>query len=223
MENLEELYRNRFDEQERAAKDKIWKVLCGSFFQQRIPQEATVLDLACGYGEFIRHISADRRLAVDINGDSQSFLPENVEFHSCSADHLTPIDEDSVDLTFVSNFFEHLHSKAEMDRVLSEIFRVLKPGGRLMALQPNIRYAPDLYWDFYDHHLPLSHLSAKEGFEKNGYEVIELIPRFIPWSTKSRLPQHPILVRLYLASPWIWPLLGKQFFILARKPSPDNS
>ncbi len=223
MENLEELYRNRFDEKERAAKDRIWKVLCRSFFQQRIPHEATVLDLACGYGEFIRHISASRRVAVDINADSQSFLPKDVEFHSCSADHLAPIDDSSVDLTFVSNFFEHLHSKAEMDRVLGEIHRVLKPGGRLMALQPNIRYAPHLYWDFYDHHLPLSHLSAKEGFEKNGYDVIELIPRFIPWSTKSRLPQHPVLVRLYLASSWAWPLLGKQFFILAEKARQDNS
>lgn len=85
----------------------------------------------------------------------------------------------SIDVCFTSNFFEHLPDKAAMDRVLQEVLRVLVPGGTFMAMQPNIRYAPGEYWDFYDHFIPLSHLSAKEGFEKNGYEVDVLIPRFV--------------------------------------------
>ena len=36
---------------------------------------------------------------------------------------------------------------------------------------PNIRYLADRYWDFYDHHLALSHLSLEEGLVQAGYRV----------------------------------------------------
>jgi hypothetical protein len=104
-----------------------------------------------------------------------------------------------------------------MDDVLQEVRKVLREGGIFMALQPNIRYAYRRYWDFYDHSLALSHVSASEGFEKNGFRVERLIPRFLPFSTKSVLPSHPVLVRLYLKMPWIWPVFGRQFFILATR------
>ena len=217
-EDLATLYRVRFSSEERAARDRLWKVLCSDFFQSLVPADATVLDLACGLGEFTRNIQAARKVAVDLNADARHLLPETVEFHETSATDLSPIAERSIDLCFTSNFFEHLPDKDAMDRVLRGVLRVLKPGGRFVALQPNIRYAGERYWDFYDHVLPLSHLSAREGFEKNGYEVVRLIPRFLPFSTKSALPQHPALVRLYLHVPLAWRLLGKQFLIVGRKP-----
>jgi hypothetical protein len=47
--------------------------------------------------------------------------------------------------------------------------------------------------------------------------VIErLIPRFLPFTTKSALPQHPLLVRAYLAFRPAWRLLGGQFLVVAR-------
>jgi len=86
-------------------------------------------------------------------------------------------------------------------------------------MQPNIHYAADKYWDYYDHILPLSHLSCKEAFEKAGFFVETVIPKFVPFSTSSRLPQWPILVKLYLMFPPVWKLLGRQFVIVARKSS----
>ena len=124
----------------------------------------------------------------------------------------------SVDVCFSSNIFEHHADKETMDGVLYEAFRVLKPNGRYVAMQPNIRYEPGRYWDYYDNILLLSHLSCKEAFEKAGYCVEELIPKFIPFATATRLPQWPILAKLYLAFPPIWRFLGGQFVIVARKP-----
>jgi hypothetical protein len=43
----------------------------------------------------------------------------------------------------------------------------------------------------------------------------ELRPRFPPYSTKSRLPSWPVLMRLHLRLPVLHRLLGKQMFIVA--------
>lgn len=215
---LTELYRYRFSERERARKERIWAVLCEAYFQRYVRPEDTVLDIACGQGEFIRNIRCARKLAVDLNREVEGHLPPDIEYHCSAADKLDGVASGSVDVCFISNFFEHLPSKEAMDAVLLEVKRVLKRGGRLINMQPNIRYEPGRYWDFYDHLLPLSHLSAAEGFSKNGYAIEELIPRFLPFTTKSALPQHPLLVRAYLKLPLAWRLLGGQFLIVARSP-----
>jgi ubiquinone/menaquinone biosynthesis C-methylase UbiE len=217
--DLARLYRRRFDAAAVEAKDRVWKVLCHDFFQRFVRESDTMLDLACGYGEFSRHVRAARKIAVDLNPDAALHLPADVEFHQARADALPFLADASIDVAFTSNFFEHLPDKATLDRVLAEVLRALRPGGRFVALQPNIRVLADKYWDFYDHLLPLSHLSCREAFEKAGYEVETLIDRFLPYTTRSRMPQHPALVRVYLRVPLAWRLLGKQFLIVGAKRS----
>lgn len=223
MDDLMQLYRVRFSAKERERKDAVWKVLCEHFFQRYVPRESTVLELASGYGEFLRHIRAAKKLAVDLNPEAERFVPAGAEFHLRGADDLSCFGDASVDVCFSSNFFEHLPSKEIMDRVLKEALRVLRPGGVYVAMQPNLRYAPGEYWDYYDHVLPLTHLSCREAFEKAGFTVQELIDRFVPFSTSSKLPQHPALVRLYLSVPLAWRVLGRQFVIVGSKPAASPS
>jgi hypothetical protein len=52
---------------------------------------------------------------------------------------------------------------------------------------PNIRYAYREYWDYYDHYLPLSHLSLGEGLTQAGFAVERVSPRFLPYTMKSSL------------------------------------
>lgn len=218
MQGLKELYQNRFSPEDRSKKDAVWKTLCEYFFSRYIKKTDTVLDIGCGYGEFSNHIVARRKIAIDLNPDAKEYLSDEVELHLTSANAMDRIDSSSIDLCFSSNFFEHLPDKQTMDEVLLEAYRVLKPNGLYISMQPNIRYEPGRYWDYYDHLLPLSHLSCKEAFEKAGFIAEEVIPKFLPFSTSSRLPQWPILVRIYLAFPPIWKLLGGQFLLVARKP-----
>lgn len=217
MESIAALYRVRFSDKDRQRKDLVWKVLCENFFQRYISPTACVLEIACGYGEFTRHIKAGKKIAIDLNPDSKELLPPEVEFHLTSASDLSMLQDASVDVCFSSNFFEHLPSKEIMDMVLAEALRVLKPGGLYIAMQPNLRYAPGRYWDYYDHVLPLTHLSCNEAFSKIGFEVVELIDKFVPFSTDSKLPQHPLLVKLYLRFKWLWRLFGGQFVIIGKK------
>jgi len=87
-----------------------------------------------------------------------------------------------------------------------------------MILQPNIRYAYKEYWDFFDHYIPLSHKSLIEVLQMVGFRIDKVLPQFLPYTTKNKIPKNVILVKLYLKLPFIWKLIGKQMFILARKP-----
>jgi hypothetical protein len=82
---------------------------------------------------------------------------------------------------------------------------------------PNIKYVGGAYWDFYDHHLALTELSLKEAFEAAGLQPESVWERFLPY-TMVNAPAYPLtLLRLYLAMPFAWKALGKQFLVIARK------
>ena len=176
-----------------------------------------VLDLACGYGEFINNIRAAKKYGVDMNPDAPSHLGPDVDFKLTPVNDLSHIESDSVDRVFTSNFLEHLPDKAACDVVLKEVCRVLKPGNQFMILGPNIRYVYKDYWDYYDHYLALSHLSLVEGLMLAGYTPETVVDRFLPYTMNNAAPAADWMIKLYLKIPLAWKILGKQFFVVARK------
>lgn len=212
--DLDSLYRLRFDQEELDRKAAIWRVLCRDYFQRFVRPTDTVLDLACGTGEFINNIRAARRVGVDVREESRKALDPSVEFLKASATDLTDVPAASIDVVFTSNFLEHLRSKEELLAMISEIRRALHVGGHVLIMGPNIRCVPGAYWDFLDHHLPLTDRTVCEALELAGFRVERCIARFLPYSTKSLLPQAPWLVALYLKAPIAWRILGKQFFVV---------
>lgn len=214
---LQKLYRHRFDANELPKKLAIWRVLCNDFFSRFVRGSDTVIDVGAGYCEFINNIECGKKIAIDLNPDVRTFAGKDVEVRNESCTNIASLAEGSADVVFMSNFLEHLPSKQLVFDTLAEARRVLKAGGRLMILQPNIRYLPGEYWDFFDHHTPLTDRSLAEALANLDMDLEVVVPRFLPYTTKSRLPQAPFLVRLYLRVPLIWPLLGKQAFLVARK------
>jgi SAM-dependent methyltransferase len=215
-EELQREYRRRFAAIE-SYRNEIWSRLVPAFFQAWIPRESTVLDLGCGYGEFINHVHAKVKYAMDLNPDSESRLNREIKFflHDCSVEW--PLTPESLDVIFTSNFFEHLPSKQILSGVIANAVHCLKPQGRLICLGPNIRYLAGTYWDFWDHHIPLSDRSLQEFLELNGLRIVKSWKRFLPFTMSGGFRPSPIFVDLYLKLPWIWPLVGRQFLIVAQK------
>ena len=216
-QRLDKIYRRRFNEYECEQKNKIWKVLCPNFFQRFIPVDAVVLDIGAGYCEFINNIRCFKKIAVDLNEDTPSFASPDVEVVSSLSTDLSFLESDSIDRVFMSNFLEHLRTKQEVLKTFEEIFRVLKVGGKVITLHPNIRYLYMDYWDYFDHHVPLTDKSIAEGLEVVGFKVEISIDRFLPFTTKSKIPKHPFFVKLYLMFPLIWRFMGKQALVVAKK------
>jgi len=217
-ENLDKLYQERFPDADLPAKNAIWKVLCADFFQRYVDSNDVVADIGAGYCEFINNIDCARKIAVDINPDVHRFAAPGVEIINAPCTAISQLEAGSVDVVFMSNFLEHLPGKAQVLETLRESHRILRAGGRVIILQPNIRFLPGEYWDFFDHHTPLTDRSLVEGVKLAGFTPVLVIPRFLPYTTRSRLPQSPFLVRLYLRFPPIWRVLGKQAVVIARKP-----
>lgn len=215
---LDKLYSQRFPEKDRAQKHAIWKVLCGDFFNRHINPTDTVVDIGAGYCEFINNIQAGHKIAVDLNPDVHRFAAPDVRVINESCTAIRELAGESVDVVFMSNFLEHLPNKGLVLETFRECRRILRSGGRVLVLQPNIRYLPGEYWDYFDHHTPLTERSLVEGLQLAGLEPTTVIARFLPYTTKSRLPQAPWLVKLYLKVPLAWQFLGKQAFVVAIKP-----
>jgi SAM-dependent methyltransferase len=216
-EELRRIYSARF-EKNLNYRRRVWDVLVREFFQKYVSPAATVLDLGCGYGEYINTIRCGRKLAMDLNPDAPRFLAPDVHFLSQDCSVQWKCGDHSLDVVFTSNFFEHLPGKNALKLTLEEAFRCLKPGGKLLALGPNIRFLPGEYWDFWDHHLALSDRSLAEGLENCGYTILENHPRFLPYTMVNRREQPLFLLSLYLKLRPAWKILGRQFLLIAAKP-----
>jgi SAM-dependent methyltransferase len=217
---LARLYANRFDQEARQAKERLWAILVEGFLQRFVPENAVVVDVAGGYGEFAGHVRAKRTIIIDLNPDAHAAAAGAIEVRTADVLHLKEQADllGTVDVVFVSNFFEHLASAKDLLAVLAGCRALLKPGGSLLVIQPNFRYAFREYYDFLDHSLPITDRSLREALETTGFVVDELIPRFLPFTTKGR-PSAPGLLRAYLAMPFVWRFFGGQMFVRAH-PAP---
>jgi SAM-dependent methyltransferase len=210
--NTDKYFETRFVEDK--SRTKVWKAI-NEYLQKYIAEDSCVLDLGCGYGDFIKGIKANSKFAIDLNQNLFSnFSDSNVKFTAQSILEQFPYSEHSVDVVFASNLFEHFNDE-ELEAIMLNIKRVLKPNGKIILLQPNIFYAYREYWDDYTHKKAFSHVSLADFLSSQDFQILKVYKKFIPFSLKSRLPKSYLLTKLYLFSP-IKPF-AKQMLVIAEK------
>ncbi len=215
-QDLQQIYRARFQGKSDYRR-ALWRAL-SAFFARWVPRQAHVLDLGAGYCEFINSIDCRQKSAMDLNPDARRFANPDVRVISQDCSTVWQMEPQSIDVVFTSNFFEHLPTKAALEHTLQQAYRALVPGGRLIAMGPNIRYLPGTYWDFFDHYLALTDLSLIEVLTKCGFRIELSWAKFLPY-TMSHGRTPPIwMVRAYLALPFAWRFQGRQFLVIAQKP-----
>lgn len=206
---LPELYDARFDEREISRKDDVWREIV-AYLERYIDKDGPTLDVACDRGHFIRFVTSPERWATDIR-DMRTALPPQVRFVQGSGLDLAKLLPNGHFATvFMSNYLEHLESSDAVIDQLRVVRSLLRPGGRVIVLQPNIRLVGPRYWDFIDHRVALTERSLLEAAEVAGIRTVDLVTRFLPYSTKGRLPADRRLVRTYLRLRPAWWLFGRQ-------------
>lgn len=205
----DDLYAKRFPDEAVRAKVAIWRPIA-AYLQRFVDASAPILDIACDRGYFIQNIRAAERWATDARDMSAHLTPDIRFVRSDGLALGSVVPTSHFGTVFMSNYLEHLPSADAVIEQFRVVAGLLRPGGRVVVLQPNIRFVGAAYWDFIDHRTPLTEHSLTEAAALANLRTVTLIPRFLPYTTRSALPQRPGLVRLYLRFPLAWRLLGRQ-------------
>ena len=213
---LKNEYQARF-EGNAAYRDSVWRLLCSNIFSRYIQPKDTILDLGAGWGEFSRNITAAKKYAMDLNPDCGRRVQGVADFLFQDCSVAWPLGDASLDAVFTSNFLEHLPGKDLIDKTLAEAYRCLKPGGLMLCVGPNIRYLPGLYWDYWDHHTPITDGSMVEALTLQGFKIQKRIAKFLPYTMSGGGNPPLFAVQLYLRMPIVWQLFGKQFLVIGQK------
>lgn len=105
-----------------------------------------ILDLGCGTGHFLRHLSNTRSdmllHGIDFSTDSIRTARETCQPHVPSShliaieDYPSPLQDESFDAIYSIEVVEHL-SDSMLISMINEAHRLLKPGGHLVITTPN--------------------------------------------------------------------------------------
>ena len=214
--DLARVYKFRFTLIPAETKYKTWLIIT-KWIENKLGQSKTVLDPASGLGEFIIASTAEEKWACDLI-DQRDSWPSTVKTRFGEIFEID-LPNNHFEMIFVSNFLEHLPTPDHIYRYLMLLRSKLKPSGKIVIMGPNYRYSSKEYFDFADHLLPLTHRTIEEHLAAANLDCKLIIKKFLPLSFRSQRFSFPILVKIYLAIPIFWKVFGKQFFIVATRPS----
>jgi SAM-dependent methyltransferase len=191
----------------------VWKEIV-RYLQRYLQGKDTIVDLGAGYCDFINNVEANEKIAVDMSPDFASYAGKDVKTLQSVVTDLSGIQPKSADVVFASNLLEHL-TDDELDKTISEVRRVLKNHGLFISMQPNYRYSYKTYFDDPTHKKVFSDTALESFLVSHDFEIVSKMPRFLPFSLKSRpsvIPLSPLLVRAYINSP-VKPFAGQMLFV----------
>lgn len=188
----------------------VWRHIC-RYLQRWIPADSDVLELGAGWCDFANAVTAESVTAMDIDAVVLEAADPDVRAAVGDCTDLSRFASSTFDCVVASNLLEHL-SRPMADQLLSETRRVLRPGGRLILIQPNFRLNPAEYFDDYTHVTIYSDRSLRDLLAASGWRIEHLASRFLPLSMRSRGSRLTFLVPWYLRSP-IKPFAGQLLLV----------
>lgn len=185
------------------------------------------LDIGCGRGEFLKGFinCGVNGYAVDQSSAVRKYCPEAELRISDIENDGIPYPNNYFDVVYSKSVIEHFHYP---ERLIKEMYRVLKPGGFAITLCPAWEYNFRIYFEDYSHRTPFMLESLRDiqiihGFEHVQVEFFRQLPCTwrgmgaiaVPFAEITRL-LVPSLVKKH--SKWV--RFSKEIMLLAssRKP-----
>lgn len=201
-----------------ARRTVLWDIVCRNVLSGVIESTDVVVALGSDGCGFLDAIECERKVVVDPDPALRLHVAEGITaVTGDAAAVLSKIGDATIHVVFCTDALACLRSSDAVGALVGEIHRVLVPDGRLIVMQPNIRYAYREYWDVPDRRIPLSHGGLAALLERGGFRIASLRPHVLPYTLDGRVAHTPWLLRLYLALPPLQWLFGKHMLVIARK------
>ncbi len=195
---------------------KWYHVFCHPFYfiRKRLHESLTllapmlkgnVLDFGCGAKPYkALFTNADSYTGLDIEVSGHSHKNEEIDVYYDGK--TIPFNDNHFDHVFATEVFEHVFN---IDEILPEIYRVVKPGGYLLITCPFVWPEHEKPYDFARY----TSFGIQQVLQKNGFEVAQFIKAGNFIETHAQLSMF--LLYCYLPKkPNILYLLLHQLFIL---------
>lgn len=151
--NKQEFYRQKYQKLKPSWKDSL--MFYKEIIDQNVHQNTRILDIGCGHADFLETIYIKTPNTYGIDPDKNAIEKNTIIRNKVVgfADNL-PFKDNFFDLVVSAWVLEHLKNPK---KAFKEIYRILKPGGKVIFLTPNvwnynvwmIRIVPDRFHDFF--------------------------------------------------------------------------
>ena len=185
-----------------------------------------MLDIGCGRGEFLRGFidCGVRGHGVDRSKTAEKYCPEA---------ELRSADLENEPIPYPDNYFDVIYSKSVIEhfyfpeKLVQEIFRVLKPGGLVITMCPDWEFNARIYFEDYTHRTPFMQSSLRDiqlihGFNNIKVERFRQLP--ILWGNSMALITIAEFTRIFtpsfLRKHSKWVRFSKEIMLLSSATKP---
>lgn len=180
------------------------------------------LDFGCGRKPYRHLFEVDEYIGLDIEESGHDHKDEQIDV---TYDGKTiPFKTNQIDSIFSSEVFEHVFN---LDEILEELYRVLKPGGHMLFTVPFVWDEHEIPYDFGRYtSYGVSHLMEKHGFivvklTKSTNYIETISQMWITYVRKVIFPSKP-RYKLLLTPIFIAPLTCLSLLISKILPKNNN-
>ncbi len=150
--------------------DKLARYL---FFRYKLQKGNKILDLGCGRGEFLRGFirCGLNGYGVDQSTIAKSVCPEAEILQSNLENEPLPYYDNTFDIVFSKSVLEHFYYP---EKLVMEIYRIVNPGGLVIAMVPDWESIYKTFYEDYTHRTPFTVNSLKDILLINGFDDVKV-------------------------------------------------
>jgi len=131
--------------------------LCWYLYENYLHKTGMILDVGCGKGT---HMNLFTSIGFDAWGLDIRKETDNKKIRICDIENdKFPYKSNTFNYIFSKSLIEHIHRP---DNCLKEMYRVLKPGGRIIIMTPDWKSQMKHFWDDYSHYHAYTSKSLKD-------------------------------------------------------------
>ncbi len=149
--NKQDYYKKKYKQINKKWEDSL--IIYKNLIDTHVNKNTKLLDIGCGHGDFLKSIHDKTKFSYGIDPDKRAIEKNNFIKHKFVgfADNM-PFEDNFFDVAVLTWVLEHIENP---EASFKEIYRVLKPGGVVIFLTPNvynyvvwlIRLIPDFLHD----------------------------------------------------------------------------